>query len=567
MSLYEIKETKTGNYTLVYKGEHEIRLHSAFDPETESARAAEGFDKGRASHILVLGLGLAYHAAAIKKKYPDSEIIVFEYDKDVVKLALTHCAKNTKDLHIINSHDELLTFFENFDINSFRGIAVYTHRPSHQINATFYDELAGIMKEQISSRVSDTLTRFEFEERWIENIFANLPFMGTALPVAKLFGKFKGCPGVIVSAGPSLRKNIQHLKSIKDKAVIVCVDTAYKVCLKSGIIPHIVMTLDAQKHSVKHFTGADTQALLLADAVSSPAILRSYTGHKAISTTSKYFNDSQGNTTRETTPIMDWIEKRVEPIGDIQSGGSVATSAFDLLLNMGCDPVVLIGQDLAYTGREIHSAGTHHNDDWLPTCTRIKNLDTINQAVIRRRSINFVEAYSGKGTVITDFVLDLYRGWFQDSAARVSFKTINATEGGARIKNAVEKPLAELASSLSTLKKTPATTLSEIINSHSSMSMNKLAADLEGATHSLKKLESLTGNTNQKAPLLQIDNFLAENKLEGLINPFLRKTRFYIDRKNIDPAKATEILTRDIASAVKKLTILIEKALLKINAA
>ncbi len=95
--------------------------------------------------------------------------------------------------------------------------------------------------------------------------------------------------------------------------------------------------------------------------MSCPAILRSYGGPRILSTTSKYFTDRHGNTRRETTPVMDWIERYTEPIGDIQSGGSVATSAFDLLLNLGCDPVILVGQDLAYTGREIHSSGTYHN--------------------------------------------------------------------------------------------------------------------------------------------------------------------------------------------------------------
>ena len=116
---------------------------------------------------------------------------------------------------------------------------------------------------------------------------------------------------------------------------------------------------------------------------------------------------------------MDWVEAHAGPVGDIQSGGSVATSAFDLLLNLGCSPIILVGQDLAYTGREIHCSGTHHNDEWLPRYTRFYNLDTINQNVVRRRKIKYVPAYGGAGTVISDFVFDLYRGWFEDSARKV----------------------------------------------------------------------------------------------------------------------------------------------------
>ncbi len=113
---------------------------------------------------------------------------------------------------------------------------------------------------------------------------------------------------------------------------------------KHGISPHIVMTLDAQRHSIRHFLGIrDHSPLLLADLVSFPAVLRDYGGKRALSTTSKYHTDEQGNLNRETTPLMDWIEKWVPQSGDIQSGGSVATSAFDLLLNLGCDPIILGG--------------------------------------------------------------------------------------------------------------------------------------------------------------------------------------------------------------------------------
>ena len=211
------------------------------------------------------------------------------------------------------------------------------------------------------------------------------------------------------------------------------------------------MTLDSQKYSLKHFLGLmDSEAILLADIVSCPRLVESYKGKKLLSTTSKFYNDSEGNYKRETTPVWDWMESHTGPIGDIQSGGSVATSVFDLLLNLGCSSIILVGQDLAYTGREIHCTGTHHNDDWLPKTSRFSNLETINQNVIRKRKIKYIEAYKGKGTVISDFVLNIYRFWFKESAEKVNIPVINATEGGVRIDNTIEKTLQEVLTSCET---------------------------------------------------------------------------------------------------------------------
>ncbi|MCL2025335.1 MAG: DUF115 domain-containing protein [Leptospirales bacterium] len=561
MGSYQLKETKTGKHTLVFSDGREIRLHSAFDPLTEAQREAAAFEKGRSSHILISGLGLGYHAGAIKEKYPEAHIIILERSKDVTKLAGKYYPDNIRGAGIINSKAELIAFFEEFDINTFRGIAYYIHRPSHRIEPSFYDELTETLKEQISSRISDILTRFEFEERWVTNIFSNLHHLGSALPAEKLFGKFNGYPGIIVSAGPSLRKNISHLEKLKEKAIIVCVDTAYKVCLKSGIIPHIVMTLDAQKHSVKHFLGAKAGALLLADMVSCPTILRSYTGDKALSVTAKYFTDLNGNSIKESTPIIDWIETRTKPIGDIQSGGSVATSAFDLLLNMGCSPIILIGQDLAYTGREIHSAGTHHNDDWLPVCSRVKNLDTINQSVIRKRSINLVEAYGGNGNVITDFVLNLYRSWFQDSAQRVPLEIINATEGGARIKNTVEKKLSLLAGKIPARAKTPAETLDEILKNYKASSCENLIDELQKALTALNELKAIALEIkDENSFMAKFEELAAKNNIRSLVEPFLRKTIFFIDRQNLDAEKAALTLSKEVSSAIEKLIPMTAKA-------
>jgi hypothetical protein len=228
---------------------------------------------------------------------------------------------------------------------------------------------------------------------------------------------------------------------------------------------------------------------------------------------------------------------------------------------MGCRPIILVGQDLAYTGREIHSAGTHHNDDWLPACNRIKNLDTINQSVIRKRSINLAEAYGGNGSVITDFVLNLYRGWFQDSANRVPFEVINATEGGARIKNTVEKKLSLLADKTSVRAKTPAELLSEILKNYKARSCENLANELQKASALLNEFKAITSKLENKNLFMEkFEELAAKEDIRELTDPFLRKTFFFIDRQNMDAEKAASILSKEISSAVEKLIPMIVKA-------
>lgn len=562
MSSYHLSQTSSGKYTLVYKNSREIRIHSAYDPLKEAERAVSGFSAGRASLIAVSGLGLGYHLDCLKRNYPGKPIVALEHDKEVVALARKACPGHLEGVRVIASSLDLPSIFEEIDIAGFRGVAHYIHRPSYMLHKEFYDDLVRDIGQYVSSKISDLLTRFEFEERWVENILGNMKHLFTSARAGSLFGAFTGRPGIIVSAGPSLRGNVGLLGRMRGRALIVAVDTAAPVLQKKGITPHIIMTLDAQKHSIKHFLGLrDGGAALLADLVCYPPVVRDYRGPKIMSTTSKYYTASDGQLKRESTPLMGWVEKYAGPVGDIQSGGSVATSAFDLLLNLGCSPIILVGQDLAYTGREIHCSGTHHNDEWLPKTTRFLNLDTINQNVIRRRKIKYVPSYGGEGAVISDFVLDLYRGWFEDSARKVRVPVINATGGGARIANTSERPLESLIKDFPELAPSPEIMLHEALSSERREGPQRLAKAMREAVEELKKLdyaaEAAADGREGGGPVEELAN---RADMQLILGPFLRKARTFLARYDIPPEETAARMLKDIRSAAARLIPALERS-------
>ncbi len=559
MGRYEVQDTPSGAKTLVYRNGGETRLHSAYDPSREAERAAGAFTPGRANVIVAWGLALGHHLTSLARLFPDRALIVLERDREVADLAQKENPALPKNLTVITSPAEIPDALEEIDMASFRGAAVYRHRPSYLLDPPFYDALGADIQQYFTSRLSDMLTRFEFVGRWIENILGNIHHAFAAAPVRTLFGAFRGYPGIIVSAGPSLRRNVDLLANAREKALVVCVDTAFKIMEKRGVSPHIVMTLDAQRHSVNHFLGVrDTAPLLLADLVSFPAILRDYRGGRIISTTSKYYSDSSGTLRRETTPLMDWIERHVPPPGDIQSGGSVATSAFDLLLNLGCDPIVLVGQDLAYTGREIHCSGSHHNEGWIARIDRFYNLECINQAVIRKRRIKRVAAFGGRGEVVSDFVFDLYRGWFSDSARKVPVKVINATEGGARIDHALEMPLRQALDSMPHPKASPQSALTGASGPPSNPDPEPLKKAVEAALSELETIITLPRGRGGEDERIIAE--ASRDEVRPVLEPLLKKTRVYLARHpDIEPSRALAILAGDSVRAATKMRALLEK--------
>ena len=250
---------------------------------------------------------------------------------------------------------------------------------------------------------------------------------------------------------------------------------------------------------------------------------------------------------------MDWVERSVPPLGDIQSGGSVATSAFDLLLNLGCDPIILTGQDLAYTGREIHCSGSHHNEEWIALVNRFRNLECINQGVIRKRKIKRVEAFGGRGEVISDFVFDLYRGWFTDSARKVHVRVINATEGGARISTADEMTLREAVASMPRPKEPPESILARGTRGAAADDPSKLLEAVDAALADIEGILALSSRQDADADA-RIAAEAGRDGIAPVLDPLLKKTRVYLARHpELDGGRAASILAGDTAAAAVKM--------------
>jgi len=261
---------------------------------------------------------------------------------------------------------------------------------------------------------------------------------------------------------------------------------------------------------------------------------------------------------RETTPGIEWIERKTGPLGDIQSGGSVATSAFDLLLNMGCDPIILVGQDLAYSGREYHCSGTYHNDDWIPKINRFSNLDTINQNVIRKRKIKYVKRYGDRNTIISDFVFDLYRSWFEDSAGRISASVINATGDGSKISNTREMNLTD-AVKTGTNKSDPQLIIEKIFSGNTQKGISEIKKSILSGYSKIKSIIDLTESDKPDEDIIEkINNLLEDDDTHSLLKPLMRRSQFYISRHAFEADKAKDIIYNDVKISARKMKKILE---------
>jgi len=265
----------------------------------------------------------------------------------------------------------------------------------------------------------------------------NLPHLAQHPSIACLDGAFAGKACVIVSPGPSLSSNLRLLPELRGKALIATGTHALGAFRSIGLAPDLVLAADPGDLA-RHCAGFDLSAVqaFVAAATTRPDNFE----HPAPRTYS-----FAGN-----AELDDWL---YEPLGEnarLPTGGSVACSAFSLAVRLGCDPIVLVGQDLSYSDGRFYAAENLDGDARVERGAngdfRVLKTDTSDGDLVFMKSRRRVEVagYHG-GTVETCDAFRAFLFWFEAAVEARNAdggRVWNCTEGGARIEGAEQLPLA-----------------------------------------------------------------------------------------------------------------------------
>ncbi len=269
----------------------------------------------------------------------------------------------------------------------------------------------------------------------ITHDLANVRHLNGAVDVDKLKGRFHGRPAVVVSAGPSLEKNMHHLPKLAGKALIIAVDTILAKLLKNNIVPDVVCSIERIDEVYDYFyKGKDIPAsiALVAPSVLKPVIFAEHKGARII----PY---------RGPLPVYKWLAATTGVTGDayIEMGASVAHLGLAIAAHAGCSPIILTGQDLAFGDKD--GALVSHSGD-----TIYEDVDKCGEEDAYSRPSAEIEGYYG-GKVVTSLWWQDVRIWFENQIRENGLKVINATEGGAKIHGTEQRPLGEVAEEFSAL--------------------------------------------------------------------------------------------------------------------
>ncbi len=427
----EVAEGKGGPVPEFIIDGKRISVHSRFDPVKEAERFASGIDAASFDLFVVAGFGFAYHLEELLRAAPrDATVLALEKSPQVVRHA---CRERDLTALFGDERFRLLIAPSEEDVavalkgRATRRATFLTHRGSHQTDPAYYGNIIRVAKSYLSTKDVNIATLAKFEKTWIVNIARNIGHI-ISLPAARSFyGKFCGFPAIVVAAGPSLSQSMEFIRKNSSRAVIVAVDTSYRLLRKNGIEPHFCVTVDPQSINARYFEG-DTpgKSVLVADPSSHPSVFRLFRGSAAMCGTA--------------FPMMKWIEDITGERGELTHGGSVSTSAFDFAARLGASPVILVGQDLSFTNGYAHARGSYLDELIHHRAYRFDNPEMFNRRQLTALPKIFVGGIGG-GRVHTNQKMMIFLSWFE---RRNDDRLINATGEGAYINGVRHIPMAEL---------------------------------------------------------------------------------------------------------------------------
>lgn len=285
--------------------------------------------------------------------------------------------------------------------------------PNYNVYEEEIERLRSILNYQLENVNFTQITEEYLKDYMLNNEFLNLPVIVSERIINQLKKAFvdidvSNVPAIVISAGPSLDKNIKEILNAQGKAFIIAVDTALKAVLRAEIDPDMTVCVDSRK---------ELELFQLEGIKKIPAVYALNVPHKIVDNhTGPIFFCGEDNS------YTNYLYKEYygEKADELAAGGSVANTAFSLAVKLGFETIILVGQDLAFTGGRGHTKDAYDNEE--------KNKNDLNNY-----ELTTVEDIEGN-PITTDIRMKSYIKWFENQIIKLpEIKVIDATGGGAKI--------------------------------------------------------------------------------------------------------------------------------------
>lgn len=373
--------------------------------------------------IFLVGMGLGYEAKFLLGKFPEFRIVILEPNEELFAAALREADLTlvlaSPNVSLLVGKDISIGQLLQQEDDALRAL------PLHLVTQNRLLKLFPDIYQPLYAKLQSELLHFQGRLQTIvkqgpllfKNTVANTPQLANSVNVQALKNIARGLPAVCAASGPSLTKNLDLLKGRENNFFIIAVDSAAKILIDHGIIPHLIVTIDPIPASM----------IKLREVIASHATLPLAWTPEAFPETVRGFQ----NGPKFVIPgVNDLFRLYLAPLFDQNTTFlhmlSVMHAATHLATVAGCNPLIFIGLDLALSGNRDHAEGC-----------------PVSWKKVEKQNLLKVPSWDG-GEVETLPVLKSQLLAMQSIISQNRDTTfIDATEGGALIAGTKVMPLQE----------------------------------------------------------------------------------------------------------------------------
>ncbi len=400
----------------IYDKTHNVFMYENLEEEINFFYQSILEKTPRYPFICIYGIGNALLIKNLAKHY--KHLFVFESEIELFILALSTIDLSEElcsgKIYLVDIEEErvdiqLLILFDMKDISEY--LSLYEMFVNNVYYKKFYEDIwhkaDELCEKNIKVVIRNLGSNSDLSFECYSHLLQNIPSMLESIPFQRILSERKNKfeNAIVVSAGPSLAKQLPLLKACQDKAVIFCADGALSMLEKEGIVPDYVTNLDFTDLAMKFFQNKENKTSLnILSCATYPNLV--------------HFLDNKSVILRDD-PLCQRFN--LNDFGYIDTGTHVSHFSYTLALALGFKNIIMIGQDLAFDKEgNSHSKGFDFGEKFSSE----ENIDKLK-----------VPAYAGKGEVLTHITWNDYRIKLEYLFAcnDQKAKFYNATEGGARI--------------------------------------------------------------------------------------------------------------------------------------
>ncbi|WP_426704971.1 6-hydroxymethylpterin diphosphokinase MptE-like protein [Campylobacter jejuni] len=403
----------------IYDKTHNVFMYENLEEEINFFYQSILEKTPRYPFVCIYGIGNALLIKNLAKHY--KHLFVFESEIELFILALSTIDLSEElcsgKIYLVDIEEErvdiqLLILFDMKDM--FEYLSLYEMFVNNVYYKKFYEDIWHKADELCEKNIKVVIRNLNsslcigFE--CYSHLLQNIPSMLESIPFQRILNERKNKfeNAIVVSAGPSLTKQLPLLKAYQEKAVIFCADGALSMLEKKGIVPDYVTNLDFTDLAMKFFQNKENskQSIIALECATHPNVVRSLNAENCMIVLRNKALYQRFN---------------LNDFGYIDTGTHVSHFSYTLALALGFKNIIMIGQDLAFDEEgNSHSKGFDFGEKFSGE----ENIDKLK-----------VPAYAGKGEVLTHITWNDYRIKLEYLFAcnEQKAKFYNATEGGARI--------------------------------------------------------------------------------------------------------------------------------------